>query len=77
MAPGSVTERKGEPLVISTDVGIRANTTIETLAKLRPAFAKDCGTTAGNSSQISDAAALHEQPANASSKAFAKEAFPL
>ncbi len=44
-------------MTIAADEGIRADTTMETLAKLRPAFKKDGILTAGNSSQISDGAA--------------------
>jgi len=53
----SVPQRKGEPLVIETDEGVRPGTTVETLAALRPAFSKDGTITAGNASQISDGAA--------------------
>jgi len=56
IAPIEVKTRKGAKL-IEADEGIRANTTPETLASLRPAFKKDGVLTAGNSSQISDGAA--------------------
>lgn len=56
IVPLEVSSRKGTQ-VIDTDEGIRADTTPETLAKLRPAFKKDGVLTAGNSSQISDGAA--------------------
>ncbi|NNN20155.1 MAG: acetyl-CoA C-acetyltransferase [Acidimicrobiaceae bacterium] len=52
-----IPQRKGDPLVIDTDEGVRPGTTIGTLANLRPAFDKDGTITAGNSSQISDGAA--------------------
>ena len=52
-----VPQRKGDPLRIRHDEGIREGTTAESLAKLRPAFAKDGSVTAGNASQISDGAA--------------------
>jgi acetyl-CoA C-acetyltransferase len=52
-----VPQRGGEPLLVTEDEGIRANTTVESLAKLRPAFAKDGTITAGSASQISDGAA--------------------
>ena len=52
-----IPQRKGEPLVISQDEGIRPDTTAESLGKLRPAFSKDGTITAGSSSQISDGAA--------------------
>ncbi|CAB4846271.1 unannotated protein [freshwater metagenome] len=57
IAPVEIPQRKGDPIVFSDDEGIRAGTTAETLAKLRPAFAKDGTITAGSSSQISDGAA--------------------
>jgi acetyl-CoA C-acetyltransferase len=57
ITPISVAQRKGEPLVIDTDEGVRAETTAATLAGLRPAFDKEGTITAGNASQISDGAA--------------------
>ena len=57
IVPVEIPQRKGEPVVVSQDEGIRAETTTETLGKLRPAFAKDGTITAGSSSQISDGAA--------------------
>ncbi|REJ04860.1 acetyl-CoA C-acetyltransferase [Microbacterium bovistercoris] len=51
-----VPQRKGDPLVLTRDEGVRPETTMETLAKLRPAFAEGGTITAGNSSQISDGA---------------------
>ena len=51
----SVAQRKGDPVVIETDEGVRPGTTVESLAALRPAFSKDGTITAGNASQISDA----------------------
>lgn len=45
------------PTTVSTDDGLRPGTTVETLAKLRPAFTNDGGITAGNSSQLTDGAA--------------------
>jgi acetyl-CoA C-acetyltransferase len=53
----SVPQRKGDPLVFDTDEGVRADTTPDGLAKLRPAFAPDGTITAGSASQISDGAA--------------------
>ncbi len=52
-----VPQRKGDPVVVDTDEGVRPGTTVESLAGLRPAFAKDGTITAGNASQISDGAA--------------------
>jgi acetyl-CoA C-acetyltransferase len=57
IAPVTIAQRKGEPKVVDTDEGVRADTTVETLAKLRPAFAPDGTITAGSASQISDGAA--------------------
>jgi acetyl-CoA C-acetyltransferase len=57
IVPVSVPQRKGDPLVVDTDEGVRPETTAESLAKLRPAFDKSGTITAGNASQISDGAA--------------------
>jgi acetyl-CoA C-acetyltransferase len=56
MVPVPVAQKKGEPLQFTTDEGIRSDTSMEALAKLKPAFKKDGTVTAGNASQISDAA---------------------
>ncbi|GIU84492.1 MAG: acetyl-CoA acetyltransferase [Acidimicrobiales bacterium] len=56
IVPVEVPQRKGEPVVVDADEGVRPGTTVETLAKLKPAFAKDGTITAGNASQISDGA---------------------
>ncbi|MEU4088544.1 acetyl-CoA C-acetyltransferase [Streptomyces aureus] len=57
ITPIEIPQRKGEPVVFSKDEGIRAETTAESLGKLRPAFTKDGTITAGSASQISDGAA--------------------
>ncbi|MCM3886348.1 acetyl-CoA C-acetyltransferase [Frankia sp. R82] len=57
IVPVTVPQRRGEPLVISADEGVRADTTAESLARLRPAFGKDGTITAGSASQLSDGAA--------------------
>ena len=57
VVPVSIPQRKGDPLVVAADEGIRPDTTAESLAKLRPAFAPDGTVTAGSASQISDGAA--------------------
>jgi acetyl-CoA C-acetyltransferase len=57
IVPVVIPQRKGDPVVVSADEGIRASTTMESLAGLRPAFASDGSITAGNASQISDGAA--------------------
>jgi len=57
IAPLSVPQRKGDHVVLTQDEGVRAATTLETLAGLRPAFTADGAITAGNSSPLSDGAA--------------------
>ncbi|MCY7340750.1 MAG: acetyl-CoA C-acetyltransferase [Pseudonocardia sp.] len=57
IAPVSIPQRKGDPVEFATDEGIRADTTAESLARLRPAFSSDGTITAGSASQISDGAA--------------------
>lgn len=57
ITPVAIPQRKGEPLLFDTDEGIRADTTAEGLARLRPAFAKDGSVTAGNASSLNDGAA--------------------
>jgi acetyl-CoA C-acetyltransferase len=52
-----VPQRRGDPVVVSEDEGVRPDTTAQSLAKLRPAFAADGTVTAGSASQISDGAA--------------------
>jgi acetyl-CoA C-acetyltransferase len=56
IVPVEVPQRRGEPLVVTADEGIRPETTVETLAALKPAFRADGTVTAGNASQISDGA---------------------
>jgi len=56
--PVPVSPKKGDPLMVTTDERPRRDTTMESLAKLKPAFKKDGGTvTAGNSSGLNDGAA--------------------
>ncbi|AUZ87760.1 acetyl-CoA C-acyltransferase [Arthrobacter agilis] len=57
IVPVTVRQRKGDDVVLTTDEGIRPATTVESLAKLRPAFNPDGAITAGNSSPLSDGAA--------------------
>ncbi|CAB4856832.1 unannotated protein [freshwater metagenome] len=52
--PVSIPQRKGDALIVDTDEGVRANTTMESLAGLKPAFDKAGSITAANASQISD-----------------------
>ncbi|MGW0193178.1 acetyl-CoA C-acetyltransferase [Nonomuraea sp. NPDC003201] len=56
IVPVEIPQRRGEPLIVKEDEGVRGDTTQETLAKLRPAFAADGTITAGSASQISDGA---------------------
>jgi acetyl-CoA C-acetyltransferase len=56
IVPVVIPQRKGDPLVFDTDEHVRADTTLEGLAKLAPAFKKDGTVTAGNASGINDAA---------------------
>ena len=56
VVPVEIPQRKGDPIVVSQDEGVRGDTTVESLAKLRPAFSKDGTITAGSASQISDGA---------------------
>jgi acetyl-CoA C-acetyltransferase len=57
ITPVQVPQRKGDPLVVDADEGIRPDTTVQSLGKLRPAFAADGTITAGSASPISDGAA--------------------
>jgi acetyl-CoA C-acetyltransferase len=56
ITPVEIPQRKGDPIVFSVDEGVRAETTAESLGKLRPAFSKNGTITAGSASQISDGA---------------------
>jgi acetyl-CoA C-acetyltransferase len=56
ITPVEIPQRKGDPIVFSVDEGIRAETTAESLGRLRPAFSKGGTITAGSASQISDGA---------------------
>ena len=55
--PVAVPQKKGEPVIFDTDEGPRHDTTLERLAKLKPAFKKDGTVTAGNASSLNDGAA--------------------
>jgi acetyl-CoA C-acetyltransferase len=54
IVPVSIPQRKGEPILVETDEGVRPGTTMESLGGLKPAFDKDGTITAANASQISD-----------------------
>ena len=56
IVPVAVPQRKGDPILVETDEGVRPGTTAESLGGLRPAFDKDGTVTAGNASQLSDGA---------------------
>ena len=58
IVPVTIPQRRGEPIVVTADEGVRADTTAESLAKLPPAFSKTGTITAGSASQISDGAAF-------------------
>jgi acetyl-CoA C-acetyltransferase/3-oxo-5,6-didehydrosuberyl-CoA/3-oxoadipyl-CoA thiolase len=57
IVPVLVPQRKGDPVVVDTDEGPRPDTSLEKLAKLRPAFREGGTVTAGNASQVNDGAA--------------------
>ncbi len=57
ITPVQIPQRKGDPIEFTTDEGVRADTTAESLGRLRPAFTKDGTITAGSASQISDGGA--------------------
>ncbi|MCL8024735.1 acetyl-CoA C-acetyltransferase [Nocardioides bruguierae] len=57
IVPVSIPQRKGDPVVVSVDEGVRGDTTTESLGRLRPAFSRTGTITAGSASQISDGAA--------------------
>lgn len=54
----SIPQRKGEPILVTKDEGVRENVSVEKLSRLRPAFKKDGTVTAGNASGINDGAAM-------------------
>jgi len=54
IVPVEVPQRKGDPILVEHDEGVRPGTTVETLSKMRPAFDKDGTITAANASQLSD-----------------------
>lgn len=57
IVPVSVQQRKGDPVIVTGDEGIRSDADAEALGRLRPAFDPEGSITAGNASQISDGAA--------------------
>ncbi len=88
VVPVEVPQRRGDPVLVDRDEGIRPGTTVESLSGLRPAFAEDGTITAGNASQISDGAAAlvltsrdwaqaHDLPVLATVAAWGATAGPL
>jgi len=69
VVPVQVPQRRGEPITVSHDEGIRPDTTVETLSRLKPTFRKDGTITAGSASPISDGAAA----VVVTSKAYAEQ----
>ena len=57
LLPVTIPQRKGEPVLFDRDESVRPGTTVEALAKLKPAFKKDGTVTAGNSSPLNDGSA--------------------
>ncbi len=55
--PVAIPQKKGEPVIFAQDESVRADTTPETLSKLKPAFKKDGSVTAGNAPPVNDGAA--------------------
>ena len=68
IVPVSIPQRKGDPIIVDTDERPRRDTSLESLARLKPAFRKDGTVTAGNSSGLNDGAAalllMSEERAN-------------
>lgn len=58
IVPVAIPQRKGDPIIVSEDEGVRHDASLEKLSRLRPAFKKDGSVTAGNSSGINDGAAM-------------------
>ncbi|HDF6547186.1 TPA: acetyl-CoA C-acetyltransferase [Staphylococcus aureus] len=58
IVPVSIPQRKGEPILVTKDEGVRENVSVEKLSRLRPTFKKDGTVTAGNASGINDGAAM-------------------
>lgn len=57
IVPVSIPQKKGDPVMVSSDEFLRPDTTMETLAKLKPAFRAEGSVTAGNASGLNDGAA--------------------
>ena len=69
----AIPQRRGDPIIVDTDEGIRPETTPEVLAKLKPAFSEDGTITAGNASQISDGGAAVVVTSRATAKKLGVE----
>ena len=72
-----IPQRKGEPIMVDRDEHPRSDTTIDALAKLKPAFAKDGTVTAGNSSGINDGAAALLVGEHETAKRLNRWSFPM
>jgi len=70
MLPIEIAQKKGEPLVVDRDEAIRADTTLEALAALKPAFRKDGSVTAGNAPGVNDGASALVVMADARAKSL-------
>lgn len=73
IVPVEIPQRKGDPVVFDTDEGVRGETTLESLAALRPAFSKTGNITAGNASQISDGGAAVVLASKAAAEKLGKQ----
>jgi acetyl-CoA C-acetyltransferase len=73
IVPVEIAQRKGAPLVIGTDEGPREDTSIEALARLRPAFKKDGTVTAGNAPGVNDGAAALVVASSEVARRFSRE----
>jgi acetyl-CoA C-acetyltransferase len=73
IVPVEVPQRKGDPVVVDTDEGVRPGTTVEVLAKLKPAFDSAGNITAGNASQINDGASAVVVASKAAAERLGRE----
>ncbi len=71
--PINIPQRKGDPLIFATDEGPRADSSVDALGKLKPAFRKEGTVTAGNASQINDGAAALVVTSEENAKALGLE----
>ncbi len=76
IVPVEIPQRKGDPIVVTEDEGVRPGTTADSLAKLKAAFVKEGTITAGNASQISDGAAAARSCDRAASSSCSARPMP-